>query len=622
MINFRQYPNMTECVIPESVNFSQEFGSRAFYDMQNLRAVSLPSSVNILYRSFYNCNNLRAVNYSGVAKEAYETFYNCVNLINPILFDDGQMYRTYYNCQSLTEAVCGENTTSLYQTYHNCRNLISPVCGENVTDMTSAYRNCVNLTKAVCGNNVTIMYQAYQNCQNITEAVFGPKVDQAYSAYSNTGVNKAIFTNTMTNVSYLYANCKNITTAVVPPSQVTSMSGLYSGCSNITEAVFSETPMAIDWAYSETNVSEAIVPIWANSINGLYNGCSRLKKAVCPADVLSMQRAYSNCDNLTEGVCGEKVNDMQYAYQNCQNLVQATIGKNVTTAYGVFDNCFHLASVKIEAENPPSIWQFVNVPTDLKVIVPAKSLQNYRQSVWNTYRLIPDGQFAALYPSREKYYTSPTTETVIQIDYWTEKDYTNYELLVNVSSEYVNLIDKQINSEKIIITLTGTNLEGTSEITISLKEGEKIQNAIINIENLAFVPEDSLVIEQDPQADYGFVLNNDGYWESQNQGVNNSYAMCIVRVSASGNKLLRFDCINYAESTYDYGVFSNIDEMLSYSYEVDNNYYHSFRGSQSPQIQTVTYDIGLGEYFICIKFRKDQSQHTGNDSLQFKAYFV
>lgn len=119
---------------------------------------------------------------------------------------------------------------------------------------------------------------------------------------------------------------------------------------------------------------------------------------------------------------------------------------------------------------------------------------------------------------------------------------------------------------------------------------------------------------------YTFAKNAAGFWESQNFGVNNSYALVKVsfNLKVAGNVV--FEAINYAESSCDYGIFSNIDTTLTSSYTPDStNVYKSFVGQQSASIKQVIYNnISAGDHFVYIKYRKDGSVNSNNDSLQFR----
>ena len=119
---------------------------------------------------------------------------------------------------------------------------------------------------------------------------------------------------------------------------------------------------------------------------------------------------------------------------------------------------------------------------------------------------------------------------------------------------------------------------------------------------------------------YEFVMNEDGYYESTNKGVNNSYSLCKVTFTIEETKSLTFEIINYAETNYDFGIFSNLDKTLTSSYSADStNVYKSYKGSSSLSVVSLTYsNISAGEHFIYIKFRKDSSASSYNDSLQFR----
>lgn len=120
-------------------------------------------------------------------------------------------------------------------------------------------------------------------------------------------------------------------------------------------------------------------------------------------------------------------------------------------------------------------------------------------------------------------------------------------------------------------------------------------------------------------ASYKFVLNSNGYYESNNKGVGNSAALCRVNLKITKVCNVIFKCINYAESTYDYGLLGQPDVAMSVSYsDTSTGVQKSFSGSQLANVQTYTYsNVTVGEHFIDVKFRKDSSVNSNNDSLQF-----
>lgn len=123
-------------------------------------------------------------------------------------------------------------------------------------------------------------------------------------------------------------------------------------------------------------------------------------------------------------------------------------------------------------------------------------------------------------------------------------------------------------------------------------------------------------------ADYGFTLNSAGYYESGNKGVGNSYAICRVNFNVPVATTAYFDCINYGESNYDYGLIGNVDTALALSYDADTSVFHTFKGLQSADVQTVSYPLSAGTHFVDVKYRKDSSVNSNNDTLQFKVRFA
>lgn len=118
---------------------------------------------------------------------------------------------------------------------------------------------------------------------------------------------------------------------------------------------------------------------------------------------------------------------------------------------------------------------------------------------------------------------------------------------------------------------------------------------------------------------YGFELNSNGYYESNNQGHSSTAAVCRIDFYVPVSATITFSLINYAESTYDYGLLSEIDETLNTNASADSsNVYWNGKNNNSSSVQTVTYQMSSGEHFIYAKYFKDQYSDDGNDSLQFK----
>ena len=131
-------------------------------------------------------------------------------------------------------------------------------------------------------------------------------------------------------------------------------------------------------------------------------------------------------------------------------------------------------------------------------------------------------------------------------------------------------------------------------------------------------------------ASYGFTLNSTtGYYVSDNNGVDKSAAVCRVSFDLPVRCLVTINYINYAEATYDFGVFGNIDTALSSNYYsagsggatiTDSSFKLSCNTSayNTSSVQTITYEIPSGQHYVDIKYSKDDATSSNNDTLQWK----
>lgn len=120
----------------------------------------------------------------------------------------------------------------------------------------------------------------------------------------------------------------------------------------------------------------------------------------------------------------------------------------------------------------------------------------------------------------------------------------------------------------------------------------------------------------------GFSVNQNGYYESRNKGVASSAAVCRVTFSLPVRCLVTFDFINYAQQGQDYGIFGAIDSALGTTSAVTNDTGATLICSaatyNTPNVQTLTYEIPSGSHYVDIKYRKNNTTNSNNDTLQFK----
>lgn len=121
-------------------------------------------------------------------------------------------------------------------------------------------------------------------------------------------------------------------------------------------------------------------------------------------------------------------------------------------------------------------------------------------------------------------------------------------------------------------------------------------------------------------AAYGFEKQADEYWQSTNKGVSNSCSVCKVVFNMNTDGTAVFDCINYAEASYDYGIIGKVDTELSITSidDTSSNIAKSFKNSNSSSVQTYSMVISSGEHFVYVKYRKDSSKDENDDMFKFK----
>lgn len=128
---------------------------------------------------------------------------------------------------------------------------------------------------------------------------------------------------------------------------------------------------------------------------------------------------------------------------------------------------------------------------------------------------------------------------------------------------------------------------------------------------------------------YGFTVNGSGYYQSGNKGVDKTAAVSRVHFSLPTEATITFTFINYAEESYDFGVFGNIDTALNTNYYPagsggatisDSSYKLACNTStyNKSSTQTLTYSMSAGEHYIDVKYSKDDASAANNDTLQFK----
>lgn len=189
------------------------------------------------------------------------------------------------------------------------------------------------------------------------------------------------------------------------------------------------------------------------------------------------------------------------------------------------------------------------------------------------------------------------------------------------------------NSTSATVTVSDSNpLEGTDvEVRASTVSGITIKDNGVDVTSQFVQRTDSgASYNVENVGSYGFNLNSStGYYVSNNKGISKSAAVARVDFHVPVAATITFTYINYAEQSYDFGVFGNIDVALSNNYYAagssgatitDSSYKRACNTStyNSSSAQTLTYDMSAGDHSIWVKYSKDDASDSNNDTLQFK----
>lgn len=205
-----------------------------------------------------------------------------------------------------------------------------------------------------------------------------------------------------------------------------------------------------------------------------------------------------------------------------------------------------------------------------------------------------------------------------------EEGYTYYPITIssiNATTNPVNGTTRIKAGQNQTITIDPSD----PRLTLALDNGVDITSQLSG-----HAPSNTYTIDtQVSGASYGFQLNSStGYYVSTNNGVNKSASVARVNFDFETACVVTISYINYAEASYDYGLFGKLDtEVATDGLTASQNgslpsdstsNYELAMCSNSTSVQTITYNIPSGNHFVDIKYGKDDASNSGDDSLQWK----
>ena len=582
----------------------------------------------------------------------------------------------FSGCTSLTSAPELPATTLASSCYHSmfygCTSLTTAPTLPATTLASNCYefmfQNCTSLTTAPTLPATTLANNCYgsmfESCTSLVNTPQLPATTIAESCYSS-----------------MFKGCTSLTTAPELPATTIAdscYSSMFDGCTSLTTAP--ELPAATleSWCYSYmfkgcTSLTTAptlpATTLVNNCYNGMFDGCTSLTTApALPATTLAnscYDSMFRDCTSLTTAptLPATTLEDNCYSsmFNGCNSLTSVTIYatstannsfnlwlNNVAPSGTVYNNGL-VSLPKNSASGVPSDWSEV-VPEIQSITVNPDTFTiefnnetvtcNSTLEVVTTMGTLTNTNSVTLTVGEN---TGSTTRTITETIPYFNSSYDVTIVQSAIQSITANPDTFTIKSYKdtvkctstlTIATTIGTTVTDTNSATITVGEntgdstrtltetipykGSSYQVTIVQTAN-DVKPAYSWNVES--TGTYPFELNTNGYYESTNKGQRNSYSYATLNYEGFENLVL--ECINSGESNYDYGIISQPDVQLSESTTNDGatgstNVFHNFKGQSSTNPVQLTIPSDGGSHFITIKFRKDVSGDSGNDSLQFK----
>lgn len=147
--------------------------------------------------------------------------------------------------------------------------------------------------------------------------------------------------------------------------------------------------------YNCTSLTKVHLPDSMKIIsNCTFQNCTSLSDINIPAQCQRIYtEAFQNCQSLTEVTLSNNMITLgDLAFSGCSSLTTFTIPEKLyEISKMAFSNCTSLTTLNIHETTPPrssstNLQLFVNCPSDLKIYVPAASVNTYKtDSIWSDY---------------------------------------------------------------------------------------------------------------------------------------------------------------------------------------------------------------------------------------------
>lgn len=483
-----------------------------------------------------------------------------------------------------------------------------------------AFLNCRRLDFSTLLTVNKIGSKAFMNCSGINndpEALSNVEYigDNAFSGSSICSIQRSrdsmpyLILNKLTYLgSYAFYNCC-ILDSVMAPVLESIGNYAFGYCANLTNVYIDGAKSIGDHAfYNCVNLTHITHPsmnsgrLVKNIYDKAFYGCIKLEHLEFPSAINIGDSAFSECSNLSEVILSRCKLLGSHAFDNCTALRRVCICNVEEIGSSAFHNCYSLAAIDITGvKSVPKLGNnaFDSINPDVKIGVPSNLYDEFfTNESWSAVKnnLLPiatpdmappafigivnlgNGSISNLKASANRRFTRAAS-------YWFPPTSVEHNITPASGYRLDALYDNDVNVTSLITRTT-------------------IDHMLYSIDKVA------------QGAEYGFDLDSDGWYVSQNKGIKNSYARCRIHYSVLGTTMITIKLINYAEENFDFGVVGNLNaDLTTLSPEKI-----MWNGRQHNSSYPVNLDISIpdGTGFIDIAFKKDGSADKYNDALKFK----
>ena len=304
-------------------------------------------TISIPDRAFYQCNNLRAISIpDGVTSVGNYAFYGCRNLSSVFIGNSVEYIgsHAFYNCDSLISVTIGNNVKSIgNNAFESCNSLIAIAIPDKVNKIgESVFKNCSSLKQVSIGNSLTsVSGNAFYECRDLKSLTLG---------------------NALTKIKeYAFYHCESLDSIVFPNSMSEIGEYAFSGCSSLDYIIFGDSDLDID--------------------NYAFRSCSGLTSIVFPSSVARIGNdAFSYCTNLsTVSFLGKHLPSIGHtAFNQCKKLTDV-YSKAITLCSnclgtGAFPTTItakatlHVPKSRLEQYKQANVWKSFGTITSLPIL--------------------------------------------------------------------------------------------------------------------------------------------------------------------------------------------------------------------------------------------------------------